>query len=214
MKIKLFFLSAIFLIAFTYFSYIVAKEKWVKIDFDTTVKLQDHIQRKFDKYFSYFSLIGSVEVTVTFCLIIALISLVKFRWMAILGWLLILPASLGEIFGKLVLFHPSPPNFMHRAVLPTNLPSFYVHTDFSYPSGHQTRTIFIVTILICLIFFKIKDPFLRFITVGFLGGFAFLMGLTRVYLGEHWTSDVLGGTFLGLSAGFLASALILRIKKG
>lgn len=213
MKIKLFLLSAIFLIAFTQFSYIVAKEKWVKIDFDTTVKLQDHIQRKFDKYFSYFSLIGSVEVTVTFCLIMALISLVKFNWMAILGWLLILPASLGEIFGKLVLFHPSPPNFMHRAVLPTNLPSFYVHTDFSYPSGHQTRTIFIVTILICLIFFKIKDPFLRIITIGFLGGFAFLMGLTRVYLGEHWTSDVLGGTFLGLSAGFLASALILRVKK-
>lgn len=214
MKIKLFLLSAIFLIAFTQFSYIVAKEKWVKIDFDTTVKLQDHIQKKFDKYFSYFSLIGSVEVTVTFCLIMALISLAKFNWMAILGWLLILPASLGEVFGKLVLFHPSPPNFMHRAVLPTNLPSFYVHTDFSYPSGHQTRTIFIVTILICLIFFKIKDPFLRIITIGFLGGFAFLMGLTRVSLGEHWTSDVLGGTFLGLSAGFLASALILRIKKG
>lgn len=183
------------------------------MDFDTTIKLQDHIQRKFDKYFSYFSLIGSAEVTILFCVIMALISLVRLRWMAFLGWLLILPASLGEVFGKLVLFHPSPPNFMHRAILPTNLPSFYVHTDFSYPSGHQTRTIFIVTILICLIFLKIKDPFLRLIMISSLGGFAFLMGLTRVYLGEHWTSDVIGGSLLGLSAGFFASILILRMKK-
>ncbi len=213
MKIKLLLLSATFLIAFTYFSYAVAKEKWVKIDFDTTVKLQDHIQRRFDKYFSYFSLIGSVEVTVLFCVIMALLSLIRFRWMAALGWLLVLPASLGEVFGKLVLFHPSPPNFMHRAVLPTNLPSFYVHTDFSYPSGHQTRTLFIVTILACLLFFKIKDPFLRLIGIGSLGGFAFLMGLTRVYLGEHWTTDVVGGSLLGLSAGFFASILILRVKR-
>jgi len=212
-KIKLLLLSATFLIAFTYFSYAVAKEKWVKIDFDTTVKLQDHIQRRFDKYFSYFSLIGSVEVTVLFCVIMALLSLIRFRWMAALGWLLVLPASLGEVFGKLVLFHPSPPNFMHRAVLPTNLPSFYVHTDFSYPSGHQTRTLFIVTILACLLFFKIKDPFLRLIGIGSLGGFAFLMGLTRVYLGEHWTTDVVGGSLLGLSAGFFASILILRVKR-
>ncbi len=213
MKIKLLLLSATFLIAFTYFSYAVAKEKWVKIDFDTTVKLQDHIQRRFDKYFSYFSLIGSVEVTVLFCVIMALLSLIRFRWMAALGWLLVLPASLGEVFGKLVLFHPSPPNFMHRAVLPTNLPSFYVHTDFSYPSGHQTRTLFIVTILACLLFFKIKDPFLRLIGIGSLGGFAFLIGLTRVYLGEHWTTDVVGGSLLGLSAGFFASILILRVKR-
>lgn len=212
MKIKLFLLSATFLIAFTYFSYIVAKEKYVKLDFDTTVKLQDHINRKFDKYFSYFSLMGSVEVTVLFCVVMALISLIRFRWLAFLGWLLVLPASFGEVFGKLVLFHPSPPNFMHRSILPTSLPSFYVHTDFSYPSGHMTRTIFIATTLGCLFFFKIKDPFLKLIAVSALGVFAFLMGLTRVYLGEHWLSDVVGGSLLGLSAGFFASTLILRPK--
>lgn len=213
MKTKLLFLSLIFILLFTYFSYTVAKEKWTKADFDTTVKLQDHIQRRFDKYFSYFSLLGSLEVTIGFCLIMVLLSLIKFRWLNILGWLMIIPTSMGEVFGKLVLFHPSPPNFMHRSVLPTNLPSFYVHTDFSYPSGHMTRTIFIITIFLSMAIFQYKNSLVKLVLLPSLGFLAFLMALTRVYLGEHWLSDVLGGSILGLSSGFFASVFILSKSK-
>lgn len=213
MKTKLLLLSLLFISLFTYFSYIVAKERWTKTDFDTTVKLQDHISRRFDKYFSYFSLLGSAEVTVGFCAVMAILSLSRFKFLPLIGWLMIIPASIGEIFGKLILFHPSPPVFLHRSVLPTNLPSFYVHTDFSYPSGHMTRTIFIITILLSLVIFKSQNSFPKTIIIFSLIGLAFLMGLTRVYLGEHWTSDVIGGSILGVGMGFFAAILILRTKK-
>lgn len=209
MRTKLFLLSLFFITLFTYFSYIVAKERWTKIDFDTTVKLQDHISRKFDGYFSYLSLLGSAEVTVGFCLIMAILSAVRLKWLPILGWLMIMPATIGEVFGKLVLFHPGPPVFMHRSIAPTHLPSFYVHTDFSYPSGHMTRTIFIITIFLVLLFHS-KSRLSKLITIPALMTLGFLMGLTRVYLGEHWTSDVIGGALLGAGAGFFASVLILR----
>ncbi|MCL5784872.1 MAG: phosphatase PAP2 family protein [Patescibacteria group bacterium] len=213
MKAKLFLLTAVFTVFFTYFSYTVAKERWQKIDFDTTVKLQDHISRRFDGIFSYFSLLGSAEVTVGFCMILATLALIRGRWLAILGWLMIVPASMGEVFGKLVVFHPGPPLFFHRSVLPTNLPTFYIHTNFSYPSGHMTRTIFIITVFVVILVFSSKKSLFRLTVLSSLVLLAFLMGLTRVYLGEHWLSDVLGGGLLGAAVGFLASVLILRKQK-
>lgn len=214
MKTKLFLLAIFFIGLFTYFSYTVAKERWQKIDFDTMVKLQDHISRRFDGIFSYFSLLGSAEVTIGFCLVLAFLFLLRRRWLAILGWLMIIPASLVEVFGKLVLLHPGPPVFFHRSLLPTSLPSFYVHTDFSYPSGHMARTIFIVTIFICLTIFSSRNIIPRFVIFCSLITLAALMGLTRVYLGEHWLSDVLGGGLLGLSVGLFASILILSRRSG
>lgn len=215
MKFKLFLLSIFSLLTFILFSYTVAKEIWQQFDFDTTVKLQDRIPRKYDQVFSYFSLLGSVEVTVGISLLFAILALLKWKLLAILGWSMIVPATLGEIFGKLVLFHPGPPVFFHRSLLPTSLPSFYVHTNFSYPSGHMLRTTFIATILICILLFSMRGGLLLK-TLLFFGllSIVFLMALTRVYLGEHWFSDVLGGTLLGAGMGFLASVLILRPKLG
>ncbi len=213
MKNRLFLLSVSFIVAFTYFSYTVAKENWQKIDFDTTVKLQDHISRRFDGIFSYFSLLGSAEVTLGVCLVLAFLALLRRRWLAILGWLVIVPASVAEVFGKLVLFHPGPPVFFHRSLTPTSLPSFYIHTDFSYPSGHMTRTVFIVTIVICMTIFSSRHILPRFVIFCCAVTLIILMGLTRVYLGEHWLSDVLGGGLLGAGSGLFASILILRNKK-
>lgn len=213
MRTKLFLLSLVFTLIFTYLSYTVAKERWQKIDFDTTVKLQDHISRRFDGIFSYFSLLGSAEVTIGFCLVLSLLALLRRKWLSIIGWLMIIPASMGEVFGKLVVFHPGPPVFFHRSLLPTNLPSFYVHTDFSYPSGHMTRTIFIITVFFSTVIFSSKSFSSRLITLATLVLLAFLMGLTRVYLGEHWLSDVLGGGLLGAAVGCFAAVLILRPKK-
>lgn len=213
MRTKLFLLSIVFTLLFTYFSYSVAKERWQQTDFDTTVKLQDHISRRFDGVFSYFSLLGSAEVTVLFCLVLAVLALMRRRWLAIIGWLMIVPASIAEVFGKLIVFHPGPPAFFHRSLLPTNLPSFYIHTNFSYPSGHMTRTIFIVTVLASIIIFSSTNLLIRSIGLFSLFVMAVLMGVTRVYLGEHWLSDVLGGSVLGISVGLLASILILGKQK-
>lgn len=191
----------------------MAKESWIKIDFDTTVKVQDRISRQFDPFFSYFSLLGSIEVTIGAAFLLAILSFLRFKFLAFLGWLMIIPATAFEVLGKILIFHPSTPVVFQRSVLEVDLPSFYVHTNFSYPSGHVTRTAFFITVFLSLIVFSKKDPFFKLITLSLLLGLGFMMILTRVYLGEHWLSDTIGGGFLGVSFGLFASCLIVKGKK-
>lgn len=210
---KLLLLSILTLSLFIIFSYTVAKRDWQQVDFDTTVKLQDHISRRFDKYFSYFSILGSVEVTVAIAGILAFLNLIRLKILNVLGWLLIIPASMVEVFGKLVVFHPAPQDFLHRNVLIASLPSFNVHTNFSYPSGHMARTFFLITTMVVILLFQKKYSALKLPTIFGLVLYGLLMSLTRIYLGEHWLSDVIGGSILGISVGLLAAFLMVREKR-
>ncbi len=68
----------------------------------------------------------------------------------------------------------------------------------SFPSGHATiAAIFFLTILFTLDH-NIKSRTLNFLLALVAFGAVFLTGLSRVYLGVHWISDVLAGFALGV----------------
>jgi undecaprenyl-diphosphatase len=73
------------------------------------------------------------------------------------------------------------------------VPGFSTPADPSFPSAHSA-TAFMIAIFLSARYPKMS-PF--FITM------AFLVALSRIYLGFHYPSDVLVGTFLGIFAAFL-----------
>ena len=79
---------------------------------------------------------------------------------------------------------------------------------FAFPSGHATAAATLAAVLI--VFARRARPRLVRLSV-WIGAVAFavLVGLSRIYLGVHWPTDVVGGLVLG--AGWVAiCALALR----
>lgn len=67
----------------------------------------------------------------------------------------------------------------------------------SFPSGHSLNSVVIVGIIAYLIVLRLQTTLSRWLTVSAATAFAATIGLSGVYLGHHWLTDVLAAWALG-----------------
>jgi undecaprenyl-diphosphatase len=156
-----------------------------------------------DVPFSLFSLIGSAELTGLIFLVIVFYARPAQRTPLILAFG---TATVIELISKTIINQPTTPHYLLRYVSLLPILSAEVNPGFSFPSGHALRTTFIVIVLGVMI---APSP-LRRATKAL--GYALLLALegvmlvSRVYLAEHWLTDVIGGALLGAAFALLALA--------
>lgn len=209
-RVQTFLLGSLIFLLFVLFSYLVHENVFTQFDFDTTVRLQDDVPRRLDGFFSWLSEIGKFEPMLI--LLIILLFLKRRLW-GIIAFGLFGMFHLIEIYGKVFVDHLPPPHFLLRTQHLVDFPQFHVRLENSYPSGHAGRAVFLTVFLGIWVWQSHRfKKWQKILIISIFALYDFLMIMSRVYLGEHWTTDVVGGTLLGGSLALIASGFVHEFK--
>ena len=72
-------------------------------------------------------------------------------------------------------------------------------TGYSFPSGHSMISMAFYGYLIYLIYKYVKNKYIKWSLIVLLSLLICTIGISRIYLGVHYTSDVLGGFLISIS---------------
>ena len=70
---------------------------------------------------------------------------------------------------------------------------------FSFPSGHSMVSMAFYGFFIYLIYKKVKNKHIKWVSISLICILILLIGVSRIYLGVHYASDVFGGFVLSIS---------------
>jgi membrane-associated phospholipid phosphatase len=161
-----------------------------------------------DSFAAAYTHLSSLETMVLFaaaCSVVLLASGWRWRAAAPFGFMLTLPV---EMAAKMLVAQPQvDPEYVRRA---GNYILFWIGTAYSYPSSHASRAAFLAGLVWVVLVSVGPLRGRRWLAGGIAAALAVSLGLTRVYLGYHWPSDVLAGWALGLVSFSVVAWLVTR----
>ena len=108
-------------------------------------------------------------------------------------------------------------NLILKNILQRERPTEYRLIDekgYSFPSGHSMVSMAFYGFLIYLIYKYVKNSKLKYISISLLGILIILIGISRIYLGVHYTSDVLAGFLISISYLILYTSIVGKYVLG
>lgn len=191
--------------AFSILTVLVAKQITRPMDFAFMQLIQSFAFKELDYGMDFFTLIGSVEFSSFALLVVTWYLYRKYDWPGAFLYLFFFMALSGvECIWKFIVPYTAPgPEFSRYAL---KLGFFNVLTPYSFPSGHVFRSVFLLGIWYQRLSQKPASSngnslFQR----ALIASLILIVGASRVYLGYHWLSDVIGGYLLAWIGLSLAS---------
>lgn len=185
----LIFISAICVIFFGILAYYVKISDSLLLDTSFFEALFQIRSSFFTFFFFLFTFLASKEFIILVCFILILISLIKKNY---LYTLLIIINTINSVLLnqglKKIFFRERPSEFF-----------LLEEEGYSFPSGHTMAAITFYGYFIFLIWKSTMKKQNKIIWTIFLSIIILLIGVSRIYLGVHYTTDVLAGYLIGFA---------------
>jgi undecaprenyl-diphosphatase len=150
-----------------------------------------------------FTALGSVAVLATLTLgITGFLLLVRKRRVAWMILSMVVGGWLTSTFLKWGYARPRPDLVPHGTMVYTQ----------SFPSGHAMLSAVVYLTLGALLARAYKDPRVKVYLVSIAGALTIIVGISRIYLGVHWPSDVLAGWAAGAGWALLCWMTMLWLQ--
>lgn len=187
MKNKKYYIPFTLLVLFIINSILVINNKFTNIDDSVHNFVMRFYSEMTTKFMKVFTFLGSTPFIILLCVLVFVILIYKkqkeyaYKCMGIL----VISTLINNIV-KVIVRRPRPEYIT------------VVENTFSYPSGHTMAS---VTLYGFLIYFILKSKISKTYKIIFsviLGIIPVLVGISRIYLGAHYFSDVFGGALLSI----------------
>lgn len=134
---------------------------------------------------------GALWMTPITAVVLLVMWLRRRRWTPLVLMVIAVAGSLAmTVVGKRLSGRARPP-------LESSIPP--PETSASFPSGHSLNSVVITGVVVYILVSYLTGSLARVATVTISTLYACAMGLSRVYLGHHWLTDVLAAWLLGIA---------------
>ena len=203
MNKHLFAFYALIVVSIIGLTYFVQSYPISFFDLDITREIQEIQMGHLTKAMVFISIFGNsvgMPISVIFAALLFYFTYHRRESCFVLGALI---ADLCNLLIKILVHRPRPTLANAKVLL--------IFTQSSFPSGHVVHYVVFFGFLLAVMIVKKQIPIFSRIFIGAFSGFLiFTISFSRIYLGAHWATDVLGGYLFG--SIYLAVILTFYLK--
>mgnify|MGYP006056704527 CR=1 FL=1 len=179
-------IMVIFLILFSIFAYKIVMDKSIYIDKIVYDFICDNfMSERMTNIVKILTSLGSALVVII--LTIVLFIAIKNKRIAVSIVINLIVITILNNLLKIIFLRPRP-----------NVNNLILESGYSFPSGHSSTSMAFYGYLIYLIYKYVNNKKIKISLIIFLSLVIVAIGLSRIYLGVHYASDVLGGFLLAI----------------
>lgn len=207
LSVEMIIVTILFIAAMIIFVYMVRRVFILdNTQFDQTVYkfLHQFVNKDNNRLMLFFTFLGKVEflVPANVALVLYFLFIRKHKWYSLRIAAISLSSVALMFILKMFFDRPRPA-----------MPLLESAKGLSFPSGHALMAVTFYGLLIYISWYLVKNQVVKWLLIIIYVLFIFMIGLSRVYLHVHYTSDVIAGYCMGMIWLYISLKFLRRLEQ-